>query len=82
VVGAFDKIHPFNGRLLRQRAARNDNLPADRLIEWKKLFWTSIIAESVAYSPFDQNTSLRVGTSGTAIVIGVVISNRIFVEIV
>jgi DtxR family transcriptional regulator, Mn-dependent transcriptional regulator len=38
--------------------------------------------EVVAYSPFDQNTSLRVGTSGTAIVIGVAISNRVFVEII
>jgi DtxR family Mn-dependent transcriptional regulator len=37
--------------------------------------------ESVAYSPFDQNLSLRVGKSGTAIVIGAAISNRIFIEI-
>ena len=37
--------------------------------------------ESVAYSPFDQNISLRVGKSGTAIVIGTAISSRIFVEI-
>jgi DtxR family Mn-dependent transcriptional regulator len=38
--------------------------------------------ESVAYSPFDQNLSLRVGKSGTAVVIGAAISNRIFIEIV
>jgi DtxR family transcriptional regulator, Mn-dependent transcriptional regulator len=38
--------------------------------------------EIVAYSPFDQNTSLRVGTSGTAIVIGAAISSRVFVEII
>jgi len=37
--------------------------------------------ESVAYSPFDQNLTLRVGKSGTAIVIGAAISNRIFIEI-
>jgi DtxR family transcriptional regulator, Mn-dependent transcriptional regulator len=37
--------------------------------------------ESVAYSPFDQNLSLRVGKSGTAIVIGAAISSRIFIEI-
>jgi len=37
--------------------------------------------ESVAYSPFDQNLSLRVGKSGTVIVIGAAISNRIFIEI-
>jgi DtxR family Mn-dependent transcriptional regulator len=36
---------------------------------------------AVAYAPFDQNLSLRVGTSGTAIVIGAVISSRIFIEI-
>jgi DtxR family Mn-dependent transcriptional regulator len=38
--------------------------------------------KAAAYSPFDQNLSLRVGKSGTAIVIGAVISNRIFVEII
>ncbi len=38
--------------------------------------------ESVAWSPFDQNISLRVGKSGAAIVIGVVISSRIFVELI
>jgi DtxR family transcriptional regulator, Mn-dependent transcriptional regulator len=36
--------------------------------------------EAVAYSPFDQNSSLRVGTSGIAIVIGAAISSRIFIE--
>ena len=37
--------------------------------------------EATGYSPFDQNTSLRVGKSGTAIVAGFVITSRIFVEI-
>jgi DtxR family transcriptional regulator, Mn-dependent transcriptional regulator len=37
--------------------------------------------ESEAYSSFDQNLSLRVGKSRAAIVIGMAISSRIFVEI-
>ena len=37
--------------------------------------------EAVGYSPFDQNTSLRVGKNAEAIVAGFVITSRIFVEI-
>ena len=38
--------------------------------------------EAAAYAPFDQNLSLRVGTSGAALVVGAVISSRVFVEII
>jgi DtxR family Mn-dependent transcriptional regulator len=37
--------------------------------------------EAVGYSPFDQNTSLRVGKSAGAIVVGFAITSHIFVEI-
>lgn len=37
--------------------------------------------EAVVYSPFDQNISLRVGKSGAAIVVGIAISSRIFIDI-
>lgn len=37
--------------------------------------------ESVAYSPFDQNVSLRVEKRPTPIVVGIAISSRIFIQI-
>jgi DtxR family Mn-dependent transcriptional regulator len=38
--------------------------------------------QTVAYSPFDQNTSLQVGRSEETVILGAAITSRIFVEII
>jgi DtxR family Mn-dependent transcriptional regulator len=69
---------PQKATILR---VRSDDAALLRHLESLRLIPGATL-EVVAYSPFDQNLSLRVGKSREDIVIGFVITSRIFVELI